>query len=125
MSTVQVTNEQLADMAAGAKTLCDRFNRLISSPGASLQLYQRQGVIDIAVQESAEDEEIDIPAVQRAFLSLSDRMKYDKLRFGSGIMGSIWADFSDGDEVEWRAALNPRKPNPPSTATFEILLYKL
>jgi len=125
MTAVQVTNEQLVDLAADAKTLCDRFNRLLSSPGISLQLYQRKGVVQIAVQESEEDEEIDIPAVQRAFLSLSDSMKYDNLRFGSGIMGSVWADFSDDDGLEWRAALNPRNPNPPSTATFEILLYKL
>ena len=124
MSVVQVTDEELATMADNAKTICTKFNKLFDDPMSSLQLYARMGKIDIVVQE-VEGEAPDMQSFQRAFLSLSDRIAHDHLRFGSGFMGSIWADFTDDDDIEWRAALNPHPPKPPSTAVYEIMLCKL
>lgn len=121
---VAVTEDERKALALKAKERCDVFNKLFSEPIASLQLYQRTGMVSIIVQEQ-EGEERDVGAAQRAFLCLSDRIKHDRLRFGSGTCGSIWLDFTDDDEVGWRACLNPERPPPPSTAAYEIMLCKL
>ena len=83
-------------------------------------MYKRTGRVSVAVQQGMDVD--NIPFAERAFLALSDRMKHDRLRFGSGTFGSIWADFTDDDEVEWRAVLNPERPPSPSTAAYEIML---
>ena len=59
--------------------------------------------------------------MQRAFLALSDKMKHEKLRFASGTMGSVWADFEDEDGVAWRAALDITKPLKPN---WSVVLYR-
>lgn len=124
LNATAVTMAEVDAAAAKGKARCDAFNRLFSDPIASLQLYQRTGMVSIIVHEE-EGEERDIPAAQRAFLALSDRIKHDGLRFGAGAFGSVWADFADDDLVEWRAALNPDPPPPPSNAAYEIMLCKL
>jgi len=124
LNATAVTMPEVEAAATKAKERCATFNKLFDDPIASLQLYQRTGMVSIIVHEE-EGEERDIPAAQRAFLALSDRIKHDRLRFGAGAFGSVWADFTDDDEVEWRAALNPERPPPPSNAAYEIMLCKL
>lgn len=124
LNATAVTVPEVEAAAAKAKERCATFNTLFDDPIASLQLYQRTGMVSIIVHEE-EGEERDIPAAQRAFLALSDRIKHDRLRFGAGAFGSVWADFTDDDLVEWRAALNPERPPPPSNAAYEIMLCKL
>ena len=124
LNATEVTVAEVEAAAAKAQERCAAFNRLFDDPIASLQLYQRTGMVSIIVHEEEGDER-DVPGAQRAFLALSDRIKHDRLRFGAGAFGSVWADFTDDDAVEWRAALNPERPPPPSNAAYEIMLCKL
>lgn len=130
-----------AALAVKAKKRCDAFNKLLSDPLASLQMYERTGRVCVAVQRrdgaraaaegeeeedhDDDDDDDDLPTAQRAFLALSDRAKHDRLRFGAADSGAIWLEFVDDDLVEWRAELNPNRPPSPSTAAYEIVLCKL
>jgi len=125
MSRVESAVPDREAKVAKAKERCDAFNKLLSDPMASLQMYERTGRVCVAVQPGEKAHEDDVPTAQRAFLALSDRTKHDRRRFESADSGAIWLEFVDDDLVEWRAELNPRRPPSPSTAAYEIVLCKL
>ena len=118
MATItQVTPDQLATAVDLARVRCDKFNSVIASPFADLNVMVRIGKVQVV---SSGD---DMVQVQSAFQDLVDKIKYDRLRFAAGTYGSIWCDFECQDGDTWRAALNPATPAPP--CGYQIHLSKI
>ena len=113
------------DPEAKAKKRCEAFNKLLADPMGSLWMYYRIGRVCVAPAPCEDADDDYVPTAQRAFLALSDRMKHDRLRFGSGDSGAISVEFTDDDLIDWRAELNPERPPSPSTAAYEVVLCKL
>jgi hypothetical protein len=109
------------DAHANATFACAKFNTLLGDPINNLIRLEKSGFVSISSLgvESQRD-------VQDAFFALADQIKYDKLRFCPGMLGSAHADFTlegDDGDTAWRARLClDREPVPP--AKWEIVLMK-
>jgi hypothetical protein len=125
MDFVRMPDAETAATCVRSRARCDEFNRVLADPIGSLQMYERTGRVCVAMQHYGEEDGSDAFVAQRAFLALSDRVKHSRLRFALTACGVIGTEFTDDDEVEWAARLNPQRPPPPSTAAYEIILCKL
>ena len=125
MDAVRIPDAETVAACARSRARCDEFNRVLADPMGSLQMYERTGRVCVAVQHCGEEDGDDVFVAQRAFLALSDRVKHARLRFALTARGVIGTEFTDDDEVEWAARLNPQRPPPPSTAAYEIIICKL
>ena len=112
----RVTLDQLGQASSLAKVSCQAFNQLLDTPGTNLNVMVRSNRVVVVSADH-------MPSVQAAFADLADKVKYDRLRFGAGDMGSIWCDFEGRDGDTWRAALNPHRPEPPYS--YQLCLSKV
>ena len=119
MSVAIVSDEQMREAGALAAKLCKEFNQIVRA-GVTLHSCLKAGTIQVGAVKDAIDAGLDMGDVQRAFLVLSEKMQHDNLRFVSGNLGSVWADFVDTDGVAWRAALDVTEP---SKRPWQIVLY--